>query len=493
MERSVFRKSSLKRIAGNIRRYIYLFICLCAYKVLGIMLFLDSVLTSEAIWVFNVLAPAQMVLFGVCTVIALAYSVSFRKLGFKNRGWYLALITMCFMLGLFLLMFANFGNLENEWAGAFKLLGLLLSAEGIMGFHFELGAVLGNLGMTSTLELEVASVPFIAVIYFGISFVADGAAIWICAFVLVAVMALSYRRALRTAPLEAREDEESELLIPHRFIATSATQGVAIGLVVAYFAFSQNFNTAWNSLSYILAALLVVATIAVFRMDFNKTVYQIGFPLVGVGMVLAATLSGQLCAIGFVLQITGFIYLDLILWALGSYLIRNCNQPAMWISTCPTTSLMAGRTIGMLAGLFLFHSIPSASGTDAIFLVAAFLVILASLFMSSSRNMYTGWGFVRPGSLGEDAKLERTCQIIAKDTGLTKREVDILQHIASGEARSTMAKNLYISKNTVKTHLRSIYRKLSVHSEAELKEYIRAQRKMYTLNPDEESIFEDER
>ncbi len=43
---------------------------------------------------------------------------------------------------------------------------------------------------------------------------------------------------------------------------------------------------------------------------------------------------------------------------------------------------------------------------------------------------------------------------------LTRREADILRHLASGLPISQIAKNLSISKNTMKAHLRHLYRKL---------------------------------
>ena len=43
---------------------------------------------------------------------------------------------------------------------------------------------------------------------------------------------------------------------------------------------------------------------------------------------------------------------------------------------------------------------------------------------------------------------------------LTVRELEIVQHLASGSRISTIAKSLHISQNTMKTHLRNTYRKL---------------------------------
>lgn len=47
---------------------------------------------------------------------------------------------------------------------------------------------------------------------------------------------------------------------------------------------------------------------------------------------------------------------------------------------------------------------------------------------------------------------------------LSKREIDIMEQLREGANISDIAKNLYISQNTVKRHLQNIYRKLDVHN-----------------------------
>lgn len=47
---------------------------------------------------------------------------------------------------------------------------------------------------------------------------------------------------------------------------------------------------------------------------------------------------------------------------------------------------------------------------------------------------------------------------------LTEREVEIIEHLAKGHPRAHMAEKMYISVNTLKTHLKAIYRKLGVSS-----------------------------
>ena len=65
--------------------------------------------------------------------------------------------------------------------------------------------------------------------------------------------------------------------------------------------------------------------------------------------------------------------------------------------------------------------------------------------------------------LARAAGIELNKMMTAKgETGesLTRREADILRHLATGLPIKDIARNLSISKNTIKTHLRNLYRKL---------------------------------
>jgi DNA-binding NarL/FixJ family response regulator len=50
---------------------------------------------------------------------------------------------------------------------------------------------------------------------------------------------------------------------------------------------------------------------------------------------------------------------------------------------------------------------------------------------------------------------------------LTPRELEVLQLLASGKSYSTIADNLFVDKETIRSHIKNIYIKLEVHSKAE--------------------------
>ena len=63
---------------------------------------------------------------------------------------------------------------------------------------------------------------------------------------------------------------------------------------------------------------------------------------------------------------------------------------------------------------------------------------------------------------------DRACNSLAQDCGLSRRESEIMHLLARGRDLPTISKTLFISRSTVQTHSKSLYRKLDIHSKQEL-------------------------
>ncbi len=50
---------------------------------------------------------------------------------------------------------------------------------------------------------------------------------------------------------------------------------------------------------------------------------------------------------------------------------------------------------------------------------------------------------------------------------LTERELQVLRGMAAGRANAQIARSLYLSEDTIKTHARRLYRKLGVNHRAQ--------------------------
>lgn len=106
-----------------------------------------------------------------------------------------------------------------------------------------------------------------------------------------------------------------------------------------------------------------------------------------------------------------------------------------------------------------------------------FLVLTAALFLSMSSGGF--WSLVLDGlpapsgDASTDAPpLEDRCQDIASLYGLTPREAEILQFLGRGHGSSYIAENLVVAESTVRSHVKSIYRKIGINSREELLELI---------------------
>ena len=68
--------------------------------------------------------------------------------------------------------------------------------------------------------------------------------------------------------------------------------------------------------------------------------------------------------------------------------------------------------------------------------------------------------------------LDAACSKVAKTFHLTERESEVMMLLVHGHTRAAIAKKLFVSENTVRAHVKSIYSKLSVHSKQQLIDYI---------------------
>lgn len=65
-------------------------------------------------------------------------------------------------------------------------------------------------------------------------------------------------------------------------------------------------------------------------------------------------------------------------------------------------------------------------------------------------------------------RLSIRCDLIGKKYYLSQREIEIMHLFARGYTMAAIAKELFISENTVKTHMRRLYAKLGIHKKQQL-------------------------
>lgn len=66
------------------------------------------------------------------------------------------------------------------------------------------------------------------------------------------------------------------------------------------------------------------------------------------------------------------------------------------------------------------------------------------------------------------AGLDERCEALAAQHGLTARETEVFSYLARGRDVGFIEQELFISRNTVNTHRKNLYRKLGIHTQQEL-------------------------
>ena len=145
---------------------------------------------------------------------------------------------------------------------------------------------------------------------------------------------------------------------------------------------------------------------------------------------------------------------------------------------------MTGRALGIVVGSVALQVLAGSEQVVVFFCALAFLVLMMALLLTNNANMRTGWGFVRPGDPDEPTDSYRTCEVVAQDFGLTQRELEIMYSLIEGKSRKEIAEDLYITSNTIKTHLHNLYGKLDIHSESDLKAFVAKRERMFSTEED---------
>ena len=234
----------------------------------------------------------------------------------------------------------------------------------------------------------------------------------------------------------------------------SPVQAVVFAVAAAWFVLSPEQRPHEDAL-FALSALLVVA----------------GFLLAPVAGTLMPGAANALLYVG------NSCFVILSRTALAAICARN-PAGTMAVLACGNT---AG-SIGTFLGADLGHACNALEGmtpgaatlvTDVLVL-ALFAYVLVGLRGFSFAETIRGIEPAAPLPSPEvrmpsrDELLDAACDALATERGLTEREREVFGMLARGHNGYHIRDALTLSYNTVKTHVKRIYRKLDVHSQQEL-------------------------
>lgn len=268
--------------------------------------------------------------------------------------------------------------------------------------------------------------------------------------------------------------------------------GLLICMFTAGFVAHDPLSREYVLLSPIAALVVVLFTVFFFFAHHRKRtvnqlfflIFDIGLPGCAVIAFLVKMIPIELVSIAFFPHFMEAYFLLLVISFWVQLVLFEKSSNRLLVSACCATILgaAAALVLGFLVG-FLGNEAKSVvlGLTTAIFLILAVMAAGYSLILyvkgSETENELTQPQ--RPPDLGD------ICKILAQDHQLTPREEEVLAELAYGHSSSYIAKVLFISSNTARSHMKNIYKKLNVGSREELIELLRKQQEATRDSPSE--------
>ena len=426
------------------------------------------------------------------TVIALRFRQT--RAVRSGRAWTVTLMALMTAAAILHLAWMELVGLPVGLQGALYVGASVLTGAGAALFRVEIDRVFGWLGTQQTLyqgvlAVGVQGVMLVVCLASGTAGESRGACetLGILALALPAVTGWLLYSVVRVLPRRRFFEHglDAPLPFPTKFVATSAVQGVAAGALYGamFLVLGKASNLSWEgAAAEIAGAVLLFLTALFLRLDFNRFIYKVAFPFVAAGFLLV---GGRWVGIeaGAAILMAGFCYLDLVLWSLGACLIKNMGLPATWVAACPGAALFLGAVVGGMAVCAGMAHQSSAEIAEGGALMAS-LFLASALFLSSGSNMKYGWGTIVPGEGSIDlGGLEGVVRFMAVERGVSQRETEVMELLVQGKTRREICEALIVSPDTVKTHVRAIYRKLDVHSQQDLIDRVVAERDRLVEEP----------
>lgn len=204
------------------------------------------------------------------------------------------------------------------------------------------------------------------------------------------------------------------------------------------------------------------------RIGLNK-LYLVLFPLTATAFLLLPLFEGSMRY--------AFVSFEFLVFSItSSLMVISCARTAR--NQCLPPVLVYGAFAGIVYAFSVFGSLAGYvlermqnESSILLFVIALAAIYVLSLAMTMQRKRQRGETFreaKQAPSWSSDEVIGRRCAAVAERYGLSNRESEVLLLLAKGRDVPFIAEELVISKNTVRTHSKSIFMKMSVHSRQEL-------------------------
>lgn len=256
------------------------------------------------------------------------------------------------------------------------------------------------------------------------------------------------------------------------------------GVFLAIVWFGLSMMTSFTSLSsqetfaevyllpFVVGFLALFALLALY-VNYSKRLSlieatRIVLPCMTVSFVAVLVLPEDTISFAFLVGRTVVMFFWALVWIFCAKVIREGKATATRTAGIVRGWIQGGAALSVLAGVLLLdHGTETVVHLYLVLLVVAFAIALPAMSeVGESRPVVMD----KKGDETFDPSMHfnERCDELARRYGLSPRESEIMKCLLRGRNLPYIRETLYISRNTINTHIRHIYGKMSIHSKQEL-------------------------
>ncbi len=224
----------------------------------------------------------------------------------------------------------------------------------------------------------------------------------------------------------------------------------------------------------IFGAILSIMSIFYARRLNLFFIYRWMLPVLVCALLLLTTANPLMDEIAYVLIIIAQIAFDIMIWIYFATVAHKGLYNATVLMGVSRGFVQIGVTSGSLLGIPALRSVweQSTSQSTVCLILVALLVIVIMFVLNQQESFEQLIDNGTDDSVMESSTTRSTLQDrimqTAQKYGLSKRETEVFALLARGRSFPFIRDELFLSKSTVETHAKNLYKKLSVHSKQEL-------------------------
>jgi DNA-binding CsgD family transcriptional regulator len=390
--------------------------------------------------------------------------------------------TLCMALGTVLIALGNSFSIPLLLEAG--VVGAILTGLGASVLYIAWGSLYCSIGADET-ERIVPVAMFLSMLITLFVFLLRGwgTIIIVATFPLLALLFLRLAAARFTPqsdPPSISESETGKTEAGNKaFLLRTAGVIVIFWFIFTYlreYAVPNDSGTLSGSYFFTIAvgAVVAIALIGIFLGNTRQVsffaVYKTMAPLTCISLLLALLLPAELTQVAYSPGFACLVSFDANIWILSVKLYRGKRASKTRAVGIFRFAIQVG---GFLAASFA----PLLLSLDMHLVIPVLMTALVcTLLFSSSETVFLTATNKKLESLAntessestEGADYQMRCKQIVEQFGLSEREREVLEYLGRGRDLPFIRDKLYISRNTVNTHVKHIYSKFGIHSKQEL-------------------------